>query len=69
LIRNDLIQNSRLNDEKEAIKKNLDGEKSKQAGFKNELRMLNKNQYIELLAREKLGVVQQGEKAYKVILK
>lgn len=69
LIRNDLIRNSRLNNEKEAITKNLDGEKLKQSGLKNELRMLNKNSYIEMLAREKLGVVQQGEKAYKVILK
>ena len=69
LIRNDLVQNSRLKDEKEAVTKNLDAEKLKQAGLKSEFKMLNKNSYIEMLAREKLGIVQQGEKAYKVILK
>ena len=69
LIRSDIIQNSFLKDEKEAVTKNLEEGKSKQVELKNELKMLNKNSYIEKLAREKLGVVQQGERSYKVILK
>ena len=69
LIRNDIIQNSFLKDEKEAITKDLEAGKAKQVELKNELKMLNKNSYIEKLAREKLGVVQQGERPYKVILR
>jgi cell division protein FtsB len=69
LIRADLISNSRLNDEKAAIAKNLDAEKTRQAALKRELKMLNSNSHIEMLARENLGVVRQGEKAYKVIIK
>jgi len=69
LIRADLISNSRLKDEKAAIAKNLDAEKARQAALKRELRMLNSDSHIEILARENLGVVRQGEKAYKVILK
>jgi cell division protein FtsB len=69
LIRADLISNSHLKDEKAAIAKNLDAEKARQAALKRELRMLNSNSHIEMLAREGLGVVRQGEKAYKVIIK
>jgi cell division protein FtsB len=69
LIRADLISNSRLKDEKATIAKNLDAEKARQAGLKRELKMLNSNSHIEMLARENLGVVRQGEKAYKVIIK
>jgi len=69
LIRADLIGNSRLKDEKTAIARNLDAEKARQTALKRELRMLNSNSHIEMLARENLGVVRQGEKAYKVIIK
>ena len=69
LIRNDMVRNSSLDKEKAAIIKSLDAEKAKQAALKNELRILNRDSHIEMLAREKLGVVQKGEKAYKVIIK
>jgi cell division protein FtsB len=69
LIRNDMVRNSSLDKEKAAIIKSLDAEKAKQAALKNELRVLNRDSHIEMLAREKLGVVQKGEKAYKVIIK
>ena len=69
LIRNDLVRNTRLSGEKIAISKNLDIERSKYAALKNRSRMLNENSYIEMLAREKLGVVQRGEDPYKVIIK
>ena len=69
LIRNDLVRNSRLSEEKITISKNLDIERSKYGALKNRLRMLNKNSYIEMLAREKLGVVERGEDPYKVIIK
>jgi cell division protein FtsB len=69
LIRNDLVRNTRLSGEKTAISKNLDIERSKYAALKNKLRMLNKNSYIEMLAREKLGFVERGEDPYKVIIK
>ncbi|MFH1709760.1 MAG: septum formation initiator family protein [bacterium] len=69
LIRNDLVRDDILNKEKAAITKNLDVQAAKQAALKNELKMLNRNSHIEMLAREKLGIVQHGEKAYKVIIK
>lgn len=69
LIRSDIVQNSRLKNEKDTTIKNLAAERSKQAALKNELKMLNKDSHIEMLAREKLGVVQQGERPYKVIIK
>jgi cell division protein FtsB len=69
LIRNDLVRNTRLNDEKGAITKNLGEEASRRAGLQNELKMLNQNSYIEMLARERLGVVRSGENPYKVIIK
>jgi cell division protein FtsB len=69
LIRADLISNSRLKDDKAATAKNLVAEKARQSALKRELKMLNSNSHIEMLAREKLGVVQKGEKAYKVIIK
>ncbi len=69
LIRSDLIQNSRLNDEKTAVTKSLSAEDARRAELKNKLRMLNKSSYIEMLARKELGVVRRGEDPYKVIIK
>jgi cell division protein FtsB len=69
LIRNDLVRNSGLKDEKESVTRNLGEETAKRAGLKHELKMLNKSSYVEMLAREKLGVVQRGENPYKVIIK
>ena len=69
LIRRDLIQNSRLIDDKRAIVKSLSAENARQADLKSKLRMLNKDSYIEILARGELGVVRRGEDPYKVIIK
>jgi cell division protein FtsB len=68
-IRNDLVQNSDLNNEKEAMKKSLREETSRQAILRNKLKIMNKNSYIELVAREKLGLIQRGEDPYKVTIK
>ncbi len=68
-IRNDLVQNARLNSEKEAMKKNIKEEISRQAVLKNKLKIMNRSSYIELMAREKLGFVERGEVPYKVIVK
>jgi cell division protein FtsB len=69
LIRSDLVQNSRLDNEKKMMQKSFVLETSKNAELKNKMRLLNKNSYIELLAREKLGVVKFGERPYKIIIK
>jgi cell division protein FtsB len=69
LIRSDLIRNSRLNDEKAAATKNLGAEDARRSDLKNKLRMLNRSSYVEMLAREELGVVKRGEDPYKVIIK
>lgn len=69
LIRNDTVQNNELKDEKAMTARSLAEENAKQSALKKELRSLGKDSQIEMLAREKLGVVRQGEKAYKVIIK
>jgi cell division protein FtsB len=69
LIRNDMVRNSGLKHEKEAVTKNMGEEAAKRAALKSELKMLDKSSYIEKLARERLGVVRQGENPYKVIVK
>jgi cell division protein FtsB len=69
LIRSDLVQNSRLDNEKKMMQKSFVLETTRSADLKNKMRLLNKNSYIEILAREKLGVVQKGERPYKVIIK
>lgn len=69
LIRNDLVRNSGLKEEKEKVTGSLSLERSRQESLKNRLKMLDKASYVEMLAREKLGVVERGEHPYKVIVK
>ena len=68
-IRNDLIQSANLNDLKGKMKKSLAEEIVRQDAMKNKLKIMNKSSYIELVAREKLGLVKRGEEPYKVINK
>jgi len=69
LIRNDMVQNNILKKEKETATKSISVELSRQAELRHKLRILNKMSYVEELAREKLGVIHRGERAYKVIIK
>ena len=69
LIRSDIVQNSKLGDERSLLVKEIELEEGKQADLKNKLNALKKDSYIEQMAREKLGLVKKGESAYKVIIK
>ncbi len=69
LIRSDLVRKGALDAEKGAIMIDLADETARQAGLRNELKLLNKSSYVEILAREKLGFVRRGEDPYKVIVK
>ena len=64
-----MVQNGKLRDEKKKITANLEREKLRNTNLKNRMQMLNKNYYLEKLARDKLGVVQRGDSTYKVIIR
>lgn len=68
LIRSDIIQNRGLDDER-SLSRHIELERAKQEDLKVKMRSLGKSSYIEELAREKLGLVDRGETAYKVIIK
>ncbi len=69
LIRSDMVQNSRLRHDKASMTESLSEEKAKQASLKNRMDLLKSDQYVEKVAREKLGLVGQGESPFKVIIK
>ncbi|MDI6731391.1 MAG: septum formation initiator family protein [Candidatus Margulisbacteria bacterium] len=67
LIRQDIINNLDLQKESHRTAARIkDAERLYQA-LQNRMLLLNKDAYIEKLARTKLGLVKKGEKAYKVI--
>jgi cell division protein FtsB len=69
LIRDDLIKNSELKKEKDNLVAGVRSEVLRKEELKASLKDLNSKQYIGRVAREKLGYVEQGERAYKVIIK
>jgi cell division protein FtsB len=69
VIRNDLIQNSNLKSERDKLEAGVKSEALRKEELKESLKDLNSKQYIGRVAREKLGYVEQGERAYKVIIK
>ena len=67
LIKNDIQKLRSLDQEKQSItKQTFEQGKLKKSLYKK-LELLKKDSYIKLLAREKLGLVEKGEKAYKVV--
>ena len=69
LIRTDLVQNAKLNEDKSALARSLQDEQARYVSLKGKMLKLKNSSYIELKARGQLGMVGQGEKAYKVIFK
>lgn len=69
LIRSDVLQNSRFNSEKSRLIKDTELEKNRNTELKSKMNALGKASYVEQEAREKLGLIERGEKAYKVIIK
>jgi cell division protein FtsB len=69
LIRQDIINNLELKRAEKLAQKNIELEEKLAAQLQERLKDLKKNDYIEELARTRLGLVKNGETAYKVILK
>ena len=68
LIRQDIIDNLELKREEQRIRKNLELEEGLSGELENRLKKLKSNNYIEELARTRLGMIKKGETAYKVIV-
>ena len=67
LIRQDIIDNLELKREEQRIRTNLELEERLSGELGNRLKELMSNNYIEELARTKMGLIKRGETAYKVI--
>ena len=67
LIRQDIIDNLELTRERQSVSKNVKQEETAAQELKTRWGNLHKNDYLERLARTRLGLVKKGETAYKVI--
>jgi len=67
LIRQDIIDNLELKREEQGITKSLGREEKQTKELEQSLKKLNSGNYIEGLARTRLGLIKEGETAYKVI--
>ncbi|MFA5839958.1 MAG: septum formation initiator family protein [Candidatus Margulisiibacteriota bacterium] len=67
LIRQDIIDNLDLQKEVWRSEIKIKEEANSAQRLQGRLSQLKSNEYIEMLARTKLGLVKKGEKAYKVI--
>jgi cell division protein FtsB len=69
LIRQDIINNLELKGAEKQTQINIGLEEKMAAQLLERSKDLKNNNYIEEVARTKLGLVKEGETAYKVILK
>lgn len=67
LIRQDIIDHLELKREKQGVIKNLQAEERLAKELRIRLKELKSDNYIEKLARTRLGLIKKGETAYKVI--
>lgn len=68
LIRQDIIDNLELKREERMGIKNMQQEENLAQELRIRLKALKSNNYIEKLARTRLGLIKKGETAYKVII-
>jgi len=68
MIRQDIIDNLGLKREEQGLQKSLAQERQLAQQLRARLKNLSDRQYIEGLARTRLGLIKKGETAYKVIL-
>ncbi|OGC23100.1 hypothetical protein A2291_05305 [candidate division WOR-1 bacterium RIFOXYB2_FULL_42_35] len=68
LIRQDIIGNLDLRREFRVAQQNTVKEEQRSRKLEDRLTDLSSNNYIEKLARTRLGLIKSGETAYKVIL-
>ena len=69
LIRQDIIDNLELKREKQRVKVNLEQEEKLSEALRDRLGELKSENYIEKLARMRLGLIKKGETAYKVLFR
>ncbi len=67
LIREDVVKYISLKDEQERCIKNIAVEESFNKELKREDKLLGQNEYIEGIARQKLGLIKKDEEPYKVV--
>ena len=67
LIRQDIIDNLELKREEQRVIKKLEQENRISKELQGRLKKLQRNNYLEELARTKLGMIIKGETACKVI--
>ena len=67
LIRNDIIAYSSLMDQKQRLIFSLKQEETLKVNLESQMSLLEREDYIEGVARRELGLVKSGEKAYKII--
>lgn len=67
LIRQDIIDNLELKREARLVEKKLQQEKQVSKELQGRLKKLNRNYYLEELARTRLGMIIKGETAYKIV--
>ena len=69
IIRSDMVQNHQLKEEKSALERSFSEEQTRYDLLKGKMARSSSSYFIEMTAREKLGLVTKGESAYKVIYK
>ncbi len=67
LLRSDWAVMTGLVSQKTAIEKEISASRAEKAALKKEIGLLDDPGYIELMAREKLGLVKRSETAFKVV--
>ena len=67
LLRADWVVFSFLAQKKSKLEGDIASATGKKEKLKKEISVLDDPQYIELIAREKLGLIKPGETAYKVV--
>ena len=67
LIRSDWVKMKELKDEKAKLTKEIEIAAEKKKEFDKNISGLNSPDHVEIVAREKLGLIKPGETAYKVV--
>lgn len=65
--RSDIIKYDSLKNTEEKISKGIVLETKKQRTLMSKMAQLDNNAYIETISRQKLGLIKNGETAYKVL--
>jgi len=65
--RSDIIKYDSLKNTEEKISKGIVLETKKQRSLISKIAQLDNNAYIETISRQKLGLIKNGETAYKVL--